>query len=308
MTACALVVAGITGSSSAAPTSGSAPPDLNSVKWELDRTAPKISGTGWVVDEATNSVLVTYDDTVPSDKVAILKNAIAKHGSAVRLQRVPGETKFTMAGGDLIASPNPDGTNRNCSLGFNAINESTGVYYAITAGHCTLGRENWYTNNALSVYLGNEVSSRLGGPNGVDMGLIQYRNAGLEKYGGIHRHDNGQYYNITGSGGVSAGDYICKSGIKTHTTCGNVTSPCGTITIQGVTLYCMIYSTMCVEGGDSGGPVWRSSLGVGIVSGGVLYNDPDLPNYGKCVPPEEGGRSYSYPLREIESYYGIKVF
>lgn len=299
---CGLGVGGITGTSSAQPQSDT-PLDLNHVKSELDRAAPKVPGTGWAVDEATQSVLVIYDLTVSEEELATIQAAAAPFGSTIRFKRVPGIISSDMVGGVLIATPNPDSTIRRCTLGFNAVKYSTGIYYALTAGHCTYQRENWYTNSNFSVYMGYEVSSRYGGTLGQDMGVIRYDNPDLTHPGYIHNYKDGHDYDITSSGTPVKDNYVCKSGITTGTTCGYVTNACGTVTYDdGTTLYCMVWNTTCGEARDSGGPYWKGSLGVAIHSGSIKKPD------GHCLPPEDGGSAFAQHATEFESTYGISIY
>jgi streptogrisin B len=56
----------------------------------------------------------------------------------------------------------------------------------------------------------------------------------------------------------------------------------------------LIQTTVCAEGGDSGGPLYDGSKALGLTSGGS----------GNCTT---GGTTFFQPVREAVSAYGVTV-
>lgn len=52
---------------------------------------------------------------------------------------------------------------------------------------------------------------------------------------------------------------------------------------------------MCVEGGDSGGPLYDGAIGLGLTSGGS----------GNC---SVGGTSYYQPVLSVMQRYGVEMW
>lgn len=79
--------------------------------------------------------------------------------------------------------------------------------------------------------------------------------------------------------GLPVGASICKAGRTTGYTCGNVTSKTYSFPPDGYVPsgYNFIKSSMCVQGGDSGGGVFSGNQAVGIVSGAAAQNGVHLP-------------------------------
>ena len=57
----------------------------------------------------------------------------------------------------------------------------------------------------------------------------------------------------------------------------------------------MIKTTVCAEGGDSGGPLYAGSVALGLTSGGS----------GDCT---SGGTTYFQPVVEALNAYGVSVY
>src|SRR4051794_24053490 len=72
---------------------------LSAATADLDATA-RVTGTAWSVDAATHQVVVTADETVTGAKLQALNAATARHGSAVRIERVSGKLGLFISGGD----------------------------------------------------------------------------------------------------------------------------------------------------------------------------------------------------------------
>jgi streptogrisin D len=312
-----LVAGGIAGTGTATHHAADPGVDLDQIRKQLDVELPLTPGMRWFVNEKTQSVEVSLPERSTESAFSRVQSVTAKYGNAVTYTRHPyGVGNAEMNGGVFIGSPGaPGGYVKVCSLGFNMINHSTGLYYAATAGHCTYDgtvgaiAENWYTNPAYSVYLGNEVSTRLGGTDGFDFAIIRYQNANLSHPGTVHNYKFNQDYDITGSGYADDGDYVCKSGRTTGTTCGYVIYSCvgHDYWADGLErrLVCGYETTLCTAGGDSGGPIWHGSQAVAIhtTSNGGWNGDWSRDN--ACGANH---RAWHQKAPYIEFTYGHSIF
>ena len=212
--------------------------ELESIQAELDAAAGKADGTtaaerkvsgdaseavegvrSWYVDTESNTVHVTVAEGEGKEAAAEL----ASYGDAVSIEEtdlVPRTTANYMDGGDEI-------NGATCSAGFNLRNPSTGQGYLLTAGHC------------------QSAGSTLSGQGGVNFGPV------LESWfptfdDSIARNDsagywiqgpwvdynpsNGGYINTYGYTDAPIGTWICKAGITTKWTCGQITGKNETVT------------------------------------------------------------------------------
>ncbi len=103
--------------------------------------AADVAGTAWHVDKKSDKVVVAVDSRVSDADIARIRHSAGKNAGAVEIEHVKGTFKKYLSGGDAIYS----GSYR-CSLGFNVRSGST--YYFLTAGHCTEGGGDWYTNSS----------------------------------------------------------------------------------------------------------------------------------------------------------------
>ena len=159
-----------------------------------------------------------------------------------------------------------------CSVGFNVT--KGGQDYVLTAGHCTRGLPNWQN-------LGPSVASNF--PN-ADFGLI--RDDAYHGVGAIDLYDNSAQP-ITRVGTATVGERVCSSGRTTGLTCGKVLAVNQTVDYgDGNVVHGLIETDVHTDHGDSGGPLFDGSIGLGTVSGGDGQIDyfqplaPELAGYG----------------------------
>jgi streptogrisin C len=281
--------------------------DLDAVRAELDALSGKASGagraeggkstlaglSGWHVDPKTNSVVVS---TVKGQSRPAALSALAKYGDAVtyeQLDQAPQETANFMDGGDLI-------NGSSCSAGFNLRNPSTGQGFLLTAGHCTsTGQANYGQGG---VFFGYTVSSWF--PS-FDDALIRNDNAGYWIQGPWvdYNPSNGGFINVSGYSDSPVGTVVCKAGITTLWTCGQITVKDETVQYNGVSgpVYGLTRHSACVEPGDSGGAnvaalsVWSPE---GVTSGASMLFNRCLSTYGLT------NVSWYFPIADSLSYYG----
>ncbi|NYI07357.1 S1 family peptidase [Allostreptomyces psammosilenae] len=244
----------------------------------------KIPGTAWATDPVTNQVVVSLDETVSRAERAQVERVTARYGDAVRVETVAGEFTPTIAGGQAIYR-----SGARCSLGFNA-RSSSGVYYAITAGHCGSTGSVWYSNSGLTSRIGAMSGSSFPGN---DYAVIRY-DGSVTPEGSVYLYGAG-YQDITSAGTPVVGQTVRRSGSTTGVRSGTVTALNATVNYAQGSVYGLIRTSVCAEPGDSGGSLFAGTTAYGITSGGS----------GNC---STGGTTYFQPVTEPLSVYGLSVF
>jgi alpha-lytic protease prodomain-containing protein len=244
---------------------------------ELSRTAT-VPGTAWAVDPMTNQVVVSIDESVSGQNLATVKAAVARLGDAVRVEQVSGVFSTRASGGDAIYSGG-----YRCSLGFNVRSGST--YYFLTAGHCGNIGSTWYANSARTQVLGTRAGSSFPGN---DYAIIRYTTTGTPP-GTVGSQD------ITSSGTPTVNQTVTRRGSTTGIHSGRVTALNATVNYAEGTVTGLIRTTVCAEGGDSGGPLYSGTRAYGLTSGGS----------GNC---SSGGTTFFQPVTEALSVYGVAVY
>jgi streptogrisin B len=242
--------------------------------------AADVAGTAWHVDKATNTLVVTADSTVSQAEIAEITQEAGQNAGAIRIERTPGKISKLLSGGDAIYADS-----WRCSLGFNVRSGST--YYFLTAGHCTDGAGNWYTNSARSTVIGPTAGSSFPGN---DYGLVRYTNTSISHPGTVGSQD------ITSAVNATVGMSVTRRGSTTGIHSGSVTALNATVNYGGGDIvYGMIRTNVCAEPGDSGGPLYSGTRAVGLTSGGS----------GDC---SSGGTTFFQPVTEALSAYGVSVY
>jgi streptogrisin D len=247
---------------------------------DLERSA-KIPGTTWATDPVTNKVSVTADSTVTGAKLAKLKSVLAKLGDAASLEIVPGTLSTRITGGDAIY-----GGPYRCSLGFN-VNRG-GVAYFLTAGHCTNAAASW--TGPGGAVLGNRTGTSFPGD---DYGIVQYT-SNIARPGAVNLY-NGTNRDISSAGNAYVGQAVQRSGSTTGLRSGTVTGLNATVNYAEGSVYGLIRTTVCAQGGDSGGSLVAGNVALGLTSGGS----------GNCT---SGGTTYFQPVTEVLSRYGVAIY
>ena len=282
-----LLSVGIALPATATPVSGTAPegaalPDLlmlQSVMAVLDSRSQRVpnSVTGWYVDQASNSVVVTATD----DDAA---RAFAAGQRAVRIQHVSTRPVLLadLHGGDTITTR--DGV--RCSVGFNAVSGHT--RYVITAGHCTKLGGTWSGPDGRSI--GPAIKSSFPGH---DFGLVQVSSEAWEQTRLVDA--DGGYITVAGTLPAAVGDKVCLSGSTSGYHCGRIEAFNETVNYgDGDVVRGLTRTSVCAEAGDSGGPFMSGDMAQGMLSGGS----------GGCLL---GGQSYFQPIKEVLSTYGLTL-
>lgn len=238
-----------------------------------------IPGTAWAVDSKTDRVVVTVDSTVSKAEIAKIKRQAGADAGALTIKHTPGKFNKLISGGDAIY-----GGSYRCSLGFNVHSGST--YYFLTAGHCGEVASTWYSNSGHTTVLGTNVSYSFPGN---DYALVRYTNSSIAHPSAVGSQT------ISSAATPSVGTTVYRRGSTTGTHSGRVTALNATVNYgSGDIVSGLIQTTVCAEGGDSGGPLYGGSVAYGLTSGGS----------GNCT---SGGTTFFQPVTEALSAYGVSV-
>ena len=253
---------------------------LNAAIGQLD-TFAKIPGTAWAIDPISNQVLLSIDPSVSGASLAQLNILANRLGDAVRVEHLNSVLTKNIAGGNAIY-----GGQFRCSLGFNVQN-SSGAFFFLTAGHCGNIASSWYSNSSHTTLLGTTAGSSFPGN---DYAYVRYSTSFTNHPGSI---STGQ--DITSAATPAVNQTVTRTGSTTGTHSGRVTALNATVNYAEGTVTGLIRTTVCAEGGDSGGPLYTGSTANGLTSGGS----------GNC---SSGGITFFQPVVEPLSVYGLHVY
>lgn len=233
-----------------------------------------VNGIAWHTDTATGRIVVTADSTVTPAALARLTAAAGADAARLKVERISGTFSPRLSAGAAIY-----GGGYRCSLGFNVVKGST--YYFLTAGHCGNIASTWYTNSGQSTVAGTTAGSSFPGN---DYALVRYTNTSLSHPGGFT------------AANAFVGEAVKRTGSTTGTHSGKVTALNATVRYSdGGTVNGLIQTTVCAEGGDSGGPLYDGTKALGLTSGGS----------GNCT---SGGTTFFQPVTEALSAYGVSLY
>lgn len=277
LAASSLVAGGVSAANASA---GPTPAVLQAARVTLAQRLVPDTSVG--VDTVTHHLVLTIGSA--ARRTAPLLFVARRLGSMVRIYHVRGAITTAVGhveGGDGIAD-NTDGI--ICSMGFNV---SGG--HILTAGHCAAFRGPW-VKESTGALIGPAIDSEFPGANGTDFGEIKDK-GGLNQPGVIQGYDIGNIP-VTGAANPFVGESVCKSGRTTERTCGQVLAVDVTVTYSdGVTVNGMTQTNVCVQPGDSGGPLYDGGTGLGLTSAVA----------GDCAT---GVLSYFQPLIPALNFYG----
>ncbi|MGV9281869.1 alpha-lytic protease prodomain-containing protein [Streptomyces sp. NPDC003730] len=273
---------------------------LDKVKTELDALAAKKVPSGvvaWSVDLSADKVIVKVNNDRGAAAKAFLAKA-AEHGSAVRIVRgeKKAEAKAAIYPGSKMTLNDSTGW---CSVGYGARDRS-GNQYLVSAGHCIV---NTLRYDGTAFAKGYRTRYALG-TRSVDMGIATV-NSGHSITTSVGTWGNSNPVAVRGSSRASSGAALCKSGATTGWTCGTVGSYNNTVTYvdrnggPDTVVSGLASSSVCVEGGDSGGAYISGNQAQGMTSGG--------PTDQQCSGVNSRGSSYFQPLDDALGYYGLTL-
>ncbi|MBP2478012.1 hypothetical protein JOF53_006884 [Crossiella equi] len=234
----------------------------------------------WHVDPKANSVVVNVVEGGDSPALrAFLAKARTTGPVSVRTEGV--RRPQTFAAGTVGGDPYYTG-NVRCSIGFSV----HGGF--VTAGHCGGGGAAAYGwdrsfmgNFAGSSFPGNDYAFVRTGGGWWTVPVVLGWGAVSDVL-------------VRGSWQAPVGTSVCRSGSTTRWHCGHVQSHNETINYAQGAVHQMSGTSVCAEGGDSGGSFVTGDQAQGVTSGG----------YGDC---RGGGRTWFQPVNEILSVYGLTL-
>lgn len=274
--------------------------ELEKIKAKLDTLAAKrVPGgvSSWRVDLASDTVTVEVNSGRGAATKAFLAEA-AKHGKAVKV--VKGQEKLTP---QAVIYPGSRMTYNGylCSVGYGA-HDRNGKQFLVTAGHCVEDLPVLSYNNAR---FAKATHSRFAvGTRSVDMGVAAI-DSGNSIATSVGTWGNSSPVAVQGSRRAASGAALCKSGQTTGWTCGTVRSYNVSVTYTDqnggpdTVVSGLASSTVCTEGGDSGGAYISGNQAQGMTSGGPIGQ--------QCSGVNSGGSSYFQPLDDALSYYGLTL-
>ncbi|WP_447036512.1 S1 family peptidase [Streptomyces sp. DSM 118878] len=254
--------------------------ELKSARATLDEKAA-VPGTSWVMDPATNKVVVTADRTVKGAELDKVGAIVKELGGKAELKHSKGEYKAFIAGGDAIW-----GGGSRCSLGFNVV--KGGEPYFLTAGHCGNAVKSWSDSQGGQEIGATQESSFPGN----DYAIVKYT-ADVPHPSEVNLYDGGTQA-ISKAGDATVGQTVTRSGSTTQVHDGEVTALDATVNYQEGQVDGLIQTTVCAEPGDSGGALFAGDTALGLTSGGS----------GDCG---SGGETFFQPVPEALSAYGAEI-
>lgn len=242
-----------------------------------------IPGTSWAVDARDDRVEVTADRTVSAAEMARLTAVVNRFPARTDIARTAGVLQPLIKGGQAIYV-----SQYRCSLGFNV--KSGDTFYFLTAGHCTNLGSSWYSDAGHSKFIGSTAGSSF--PTN-DYGIVQYA-SGVKHPGSVYLYGGGKQ-NIKSAADAYVGEQVKRSGSTTGVHSGVVQALNVTVNYAEGTVYGLIQTNVCAEGGDSGGSLFDGSKAIGLTSGGS----------GNC---SSGGTTFFQPVTEPLNAYGVSIY
>ncbi|MFF3325712.1 S1 family peptidase [Streptomyces sp. NPDC002889] len=251
---------------------------------EALREAPRVTGTAWAVDYASNQVVVQADSSVSAADWSRMSGVAERIGGFVHMERTAGTFTTRLNG----AAPIFAGVSR-CSAGFNVTDGQNS--FVLTAGHCGPVGTTWFADGQGTAKLGTTVASSFPGK---DFSLVRYENGESVQNVGIVDIGEGRGIRIVGAADPFVGQKVFRSGSTTGFRTGEVTALNATVNYPEGTVTGLIQTTVCAEGGDSGGPMFAQGLALGVTSGGN----------GDCTT---GGVTYFQPATKAMAALGVRL-
>lgn len=246
----------------------------------LDALDAPAGVAGWHVDPRSDSVVVTVvraERGTPAVRAFVDR---ARAGGPVTVAETTGAPR-TYAAGTVGGDPYYTG-NVRCSIGFS-------VYGGfVTAGHC------------------GQAGAAVRGWDGSAMGTFQGSSFPGDDYAYVGIHSGWWTVPVVlgwgtvpdqlvrGSAEAPVGASICRSGSTTHWHCGTVLAKNETVNYSQGAVHQMTKTSVCAEGGDSGGSFLSGDQAQGVTSGG----------WGNC---SSGGETWFQPVNEILGRYGLTL-
>ncbi|MEV7679316.1 S1 family peptidase [Streptomyces sp. NPDC088341] len=253
---------------------------LDAAKAKIDALSAPAGVASWHVDPKANKVVVNVVTAQKNDNDVRSFLARARQAGPVTVEETATAPQ-TFAAGTVGGDPYYTG-NVRCSIGFS-------VYGGfVTAGHC--GQAGAGVSGWDGSYIGNFQGSSF--PDNdyawVNVGSGWWTVPVVLGWGSVSDQL------VRGSNEAPIGASICRSGSTTHWRCGNVLAKNETVNYSQGAVHQMTKTSVCAEGGDSGGSFISGDQAQGVTSGG----------WGNC---SSGGETWYQPVNEILGRYGLTL-
>ncbi|WP_217142783.1 S1 family peptidase, partial [Streptomyces sp. AC627_RSS907] len=253
---------------------------LDAAKTRIDRLDAPAGVSSWHVDPAANAVVVDVVAGERADNDVRRFVDRAREAGPVTVRTVPSAPR-TFAAGTVGGDPYYTG-NVRCSIGFSV----HGGF--VTAGHC--GRAGAGVSGWDRSYIGTFQGSSF--PENdyawVSVGSGWWTVPVVLGWGTVSDQL------VRGSNEAPVGASVCRSGSTTHWHCGTVLAKNETVNYSQGAVRQMTKTSVCAEGGDSGGSFISGDQAQGVTSGG----------WGNC---SGGGETWFQPVNEILGRYGLTL-
>ncbi|WPO70713.1 S1 family peptidase [Streptomyces sp. KN37] len=254
---------------------------LDAAKNRVDKFKAPSGVASWRVDPRANRVVV---DVVAghrgdNDVSAFLRRARAT--APIRVDTVP-EAPRTYAAGTVGGDPYYTG-NVRCSIGFSV----HGGF--VTAGHCGKAGAavRGWDGSAIGAFQGSSFPDN-------DYAWVSVGN-GWWTVPVVLGWGTVPDQLVRGSAEAPVGASICRSGSTTKWHCGRLLAKNETVNYSdGTVVHQLTKTSVCAQGGDSGGSFISGDQAQGVTSGG----------WGNCT---SGGETWFQPVNEILQRYGLRL-
>lgn len=253
---------------------------LDAAKARIDALPAPSGVSSWHVDPATSSVVVNVVASERRDNDVRSFVAKAREAGPVTVETT-AEAPQTFAAGTVGGDPYYTG-NVRCSIGFSV----HGGF--VTAGHCGGAGQSvrGWDGSAIGNFQGSSFP-------GDDYAWVNVAN-GWWTVPVVLGWGTVSDQLVRGSNEAPIGASICRSGSTTRWHCGRVLAKNETVNYSQGAVHQMTKTSVCAEGGDSGGSFISGDQAQGVTSGG----------WGNC---SGGGETWYQPVNEILNRYGLTL-
>ncbi|MFH9395136.1 S1 family peptidase [Streptomyces sp. NPDC017413] len=253
---------------------------LEAAKVRIDALSAPSGVSSWHVDPATSSVVVNVVASERRDNDVRSFVAKARAAGPVTVATT-AEAPRTFAAGTVGGDPYYTG-NVRCSIGFSV----HGGF--VTAGHCGGAGQSvrGWDGSAIGNFQGSSFP-------GNDYAWVNVAN-GWWTVPVVLGWGTVSDQLVRGSNEAPVGASICRSGSTTRWHCGRVLAKNETVNYSQGAVHQMTKTSVCAEGGDSGGSFISGDQAQGVTSGG----------WGNC---SGGGETWHQPVNEILNRYGLTL-
>ncbi|WP_405638231.1 S1 family peptidase [Streptomyces sp. NBC_01178] len=253
---------------------------LDAAKARIDALPAPAGVSSWHVDPARSRVVVNVVASERRDNDVRAFVAKARETGPVTVATT-AEAPQTFAAGTVGGDPYYTG-NVRCSIGFSV----HGGF--VTAGHCGGAGQSvrGWDGSAIGNFQGSSFP-------GNDYAWVNVAN-GWWTVPVVLGWGTVSDQLVRGSNEAPVGASVCRSGSTTRWHCGRVLAKNETVNYSQGAVYQMTKTSVCAEGGDSGGSFISGDQAQGVTSGG----------WGNC---SSGGETWYQPVNEILNRYGLRL-